>query len=497
MPKTLYAKLALWLIILLTVVGVLYGFLSTSMSMRYQEELTESLNRHLARNIVADRNLVAEGHLNEAALKETFGLYMTINPSIEIYLLDVDGNILSYSADPGKIKRNRVSLGPIREFLSGSTPNLLLGDDPRSHDRRKAFSVTPVPSAENLQGYLYVVLRGEQYETAESMVRDSIFLRMGAWAMLASLGIGLVAGLVVFRLLTRRLQRLSELMAGFVDGGFANPVRYEPRDPALDEVDRLGVTFDQMAQRIHRQIDQLQEQDALRRRMVAQVSHDLRTPLASMRGYLETLQMKGESLDEDKRESFLQIAIDQGERLSRQVDELFELASLDAREYEPAADPFQFAELLYDGTQKHRNRAEGNRVELTVSAPPDLPFAIGDMGLTERVVDNLLDNALRHTPAGGRIEVSAKADGDVIEVAVADTGPGIPDTHLPHVFEPLFRGKPGPHDREHAGLGLAIAKRITELQKGDIWAENRPEGGARFVFTLPLNKPHPNDVMKT
>ncbi|MBO6851524.1 MAG: sensor histidine kinase, partial [Marinobacter sp.] len=141
--KTLYARLALGLFLLLVTVGISYAFLSGYTLREYQASLNQELNRDLARNLVADRNLVDEGRLNEAALQELFSLYMTINPSIEIYLLDRAGQILAYSADPARIKRKRVSLEPIRALLANQEEYPVLGDDPRSHDRRKVFSVTP------------------------------------------------------------------------------------------------------------------------------------------------------------------------------------------------------------------------------------------------------------------------------------------------------------------------------------------------------------------
>lgn len=180
MLRTLYGRLALALFLLLVTVGALFTLLSLYSVREYTAAVNQALNRDLARNLVSDRNLVTDGRLNRDALKTLFELYMTINPSIEIYLLDADGRILSYSADPDKIKRKRVSLGPIRALLSDPTAFPLLGDDPRSHDRRKVFSVTPVPSEAHPTGYLYVVLRGEEYDLAESMVHSHQLLQMGA-----------------------------------------------------------------------------------------------------------------------------------------------------------------------------------------------------------------------------------------------------------------------------------------------------------------------------
>ncbi len=167
MVKTLYTRLAVGLFLLLLAVGLLYTFISLYSLREYNASVNQELHRDLAKNLVADRNLVSEGQLDRSALKELFALYMTINPSIEIYLLDLDGTILSYSADPAKIKRKQVSLDPIQRLMDDMSRYPVLGDDPRSHDRQKVFSVTPVPSADNPEGYLYVVLRGEEYDAAD------------------------------------------------------------------------------------------------------------------------------------------------------------------------------------------------------------------------------------------------------------------------------------------------------------------------------------------
>ena len=487
MLSTLYAKLSLGLVILLIAIGLLYAFISNTITRNYLQEVNQQFNRHLARDLVADRNLVTEGRIDQQALSETFRQYMVINPSIEIYLIDLEGSILSYSADPGKVKRKRVSLAPIKSFLAMDEPYPLLGDDPRSHDGRKAFSVTPVPNQQRPEGYLYVVLRGEQVERVEQMIRESYFLRMSGWAVATSLGVGLVIGLVVFRLLTRRLQRLSAVMEEFEQSRFDSERTYGvDGGRSADEVDRLGITFDRMAHRIREQIDQLREQDTLRRQLVAQVSHDLRTPLASIQGYLETLQIKGQELPEEQRADFLRTALKQGQRLSRMVEELFELASLDAREKAAVLEPFAPAEFVQDVVRKYRLRAEQREIALELVTAPDLPFAQGDIGMTERVLDNLLDNAFAHTPDGGCIVVKLSVDERRLSVAVTDSGTGIAEDDLLAVFEPFFRADAAPADGSHSGLGLAIAKRIMTLQHGVIWAATAPRNGATFTFELPL-----------
>lgn len=495
LPRTLYTRLALGLFLLLVAVGIIYSFVSIYTLKQYNASLNQELNRDLARHLVADANLVDQGRLDEKALKELFELYMTINPGIEIYLLDMEGTILSYSADPARIKRKRVSLEPIRKLLADMSEYPVLGDDPRSHDRRKVFSVTPVPSAENPQGYLYVVLRGEEYDLAETMARSGHFIKMSIWAVVISLMVGMLAGLAVFHLLTRRLTRLTQQVEAFESSGMIRPPRLSPGRESRaegDEIDYLAGRFEQMAGRIATQIEQLQDKDTQRRQLVAQVSHDLRTPLASMQGYIEALRMKREKLSAAEQNAFLDIALQESRRLGRLVDELFELAALEAREKVPHAEPFVLAELVHDVAQKHAPEAKSKQVTLEVSGNAPAPMAFADLAMTERVLDNLISNAIVYSPANSQVELVIGGDHESLEVSVRDAGPGIPEPDLEHIFEPFYQGshtRPQGQTPGHMGLGLAIARRIMTLQHGTISVVNRQPRGAEFTICLPAASP--------
>ncbi|UXZ53388.1 HAMP domain-containing histidine kinase [Halomonas sp. 7T] len=521
MLKTLYTRLSLGLFLLLLAVGLLYTFISLYSLRGYSASVSQALHQDLAQTLVSDRNLVSDGGLNPGALEELFSLYMAINPSIEIYLLDLDGAILSYSANPTQIKRNHVSLTPIHQLIEDRSLYPLLGDDPRSHDRQKVFSVTPVPSTDNPQGYLYVVLRGEQYDAAETMARGGKVLEMSAWALLVSLAVAMVGGLAIFHLLTRRLRSLTRLVAEFENSDKRQPLpshhpsalqhshpseasvahfsntRWRNKQPVVrDEIDYLGASFDDMARRIASQIEQLKEKDAQRRQLIAQVSHDLRTPLASMQGYIESLQLRRDRLSPEEQDRFLTIALKEGRRLSRLVDELFELAALEAREKQPVPEPFPLAELVHDVVQKHRPAAYESQLTLSLSGDPELPLAYADLAMTERVLDNLISNAIAYSPAGSGINVVVGQTGGEPEVCVKDSGPGIAEQDLPHIFEPFYRGDAS-GDSGHAGLGLAIARRIMMLQGGDIRVENLATGGACFCIRLPVKAAFSPGVINT
>jgi len=350
-----------------------------------------------------------------------------------------------------------------------------------------------VPNADNPTGYLYVVLRGQQYDFAESMVHSNRLLKMAAGALTLSLAVGLLAGLVFFRLLTRRLSRLTARVEGFEaktdrdsepQPGLQASDTPQPPGERGDDLDYLSLRFDAMAQRIAGQLELLKDKNHQRRQLVAQVSHDLRTPLAAVQGYLETLSLKQGSLDLDQRRRFLAIALGETRRLGQLVDELFELAALDAREKQPNPECFMVAELAHDVVQKHTPGAGQNSVSLSIgTVEPAMVNA--DIAMTERVLDNLISNAISHSPAGTKVQVSVVADATGVSIRVADSGPGIDEKALAHIFTPFYQA-PGANRSGHAGLGLAIARRMAELQQGHITVHNRPAGGAEFLFWLPV-----------
>ncbi|MEJ2610198.1 MAG: HAMP domain-containing sensor histidine kinase [Candidatus Thiodiazotropha sp.] len=464
MFRSLYARLSFALIGLFLVTGLLYTLITLATTDRYLQEITQQFNQDLAQRIVADRHLVINGEMDDQALKKTFSAYMDINPSIEIYLLDKQGQILAFSADPGKVKRKRVDLEPIKAFMRGDLFPLL-GDDPRSYERRKAFSVTSVPAGDMPAGYLYVVLRGEEYDNAEQAVQESYALRYSASAVAVSLGFGLLTGLLLFHRLTRRLQHLSRVMASFQRSGFTDHEKI-PKKFSIDgdEVDRLGVAFEEMAQCIADQWGQLKEQDRLRRELVAQVSHDLRTPLAVLHGYLETLQMKQGELSTEHEQEYVKIALYQSKRLTNMVEDLFELAQLEARVTRPVCEPMALAELVQDVLQKFQLRAQQADVTFDWQIPLSQPFVKANFALTERVLDNLIGNALDHTGHGGTIRLEIFQQGEEAVVKVLDSGKGIDEAALPHLFAPFYRNRKADQEAGHAGLGLAIARRMVELQ---------------------------------
>jgi signal transduction histidine kinase len=480
MLKTLYAKLAVVLLALFCVIGAIYIALTMLTTRLYIEEVNQKLNRTLAATLARQKPLMKNGQIDRSMLNQVFDALMAVNPDIEIYLLDPNGKILAFSAPPGRVKRGSVSLQPILEFIdAGRLP--IKGDDPRDPERRKIFSAVQLPGG----GYLYVILGGESYDSVVQQLRGSYILQLSAVAAVAAVVFALVAALLLFNALTRRLRTLARSMDAFKRSDFSAEMRLpEHRAAGGDEVDRLSETFEEMSERIILQVNKLKEIDLLRRELIANVSHDLRTPLASLQGYLDTLLLKEGQLTAEEQRRFLETASKHSERLGKLVAELFELAKLDAQVTPIRVEPFSMAELAQDVVMKFQLRAEQAGVTLRAESTPDLPLVSGDIALMERVLENLLDNAIRYTPAGGWVTVSTRAEDQKVSVRVSDTGTGIAEENLPHIFDRFYRGEAAVDRDGGAGLGLAIAKRILELHGTSLEAQSRVNVGTTFVFQV-------------
>ncbi len=481
---SLYVRMASILVLIILTMGFVYGFITYSVTYDYLQETTQQFNRELAKKLVGEREIVVNGQINRDALKQTFHDYMTVNPNIEIYLLDLSGKILSYSADPGKVKRDSVSVEPIQAFLQGE---LLPGDDPRSFTMKKAFSVTYVPTESKPEGYLYVILRGEEYDQVNQALQNNYVIQYSLISLLISLAVGLLLGLLLFYTITRRVRNLSIAMHNFTENGFsAYP------DPTLvdkhynDEIGYLARSFDVMAEHTIAQLSKLEGQDKLRRELVANISHDLRTPLASMLGYLETMTLKGDTLDSQSRDDYLKIVSQHGKRLSRLIDDLFDLAKFDASEVIAEKENFSFSEFIFDVVQKFQNRAEHHEIKLQLECPEEALLVNADIALIERVLDNLLSNAFNHTNGGDSIVISVLKQKAEIMVQIQDTGCGIPEKDLPKVFDRFYQAGNKHRKGKHAGLGLAIVKRIVELHGRKIEVVSKVGEGTQFCFSLLL-----------
>lgn len=484
MLRSLYSKLAVSLFVMLCIFGLLFTLLLYYFSEQYQQEVTQRLNENLAELVIADLDFFTDKTINKAALKQTLHMMMVINPNIEVYLLDPEGKILDYAAPNAKIKRARIDTRPIKIFINKQASFPLTGEDPRDESGNKVFSVAAISKDNQLQGYLYIILGGEEYAGIADMLKDSYILRLISWGIVSALVIAFLAGLMVFALMTRRLRRLTQQMNTAVEQNSFSPIKIRNHKKG-DEVDQLSQKFNSLIEKINIQIDELRDVDKVRRDLIANVSHDLRTPITTLQGYLETMLLKYEQLSDQDKIQYLKTSINHSQQLSRLVSELFELAKLDSCETIIYAEPFSLAELIQDIIQKYSLSAEEKGIQLTYQYKNQPGLVYGDIGMMQRALENLLQNALRHTTHGGTVLIAVKTTDNQVIVDVSDNGCGIPKAELSQIFNRFYRIDKSRTHANSSGLGLAITKRILELHGSEINVTSRVNHGTTFSFQIP------------
>lgn len=243
-----------------------------------------------------------------------------------------------------------------------------------------------------------------------------------------------------------------------------------------------------MAEKIQQQLESLKATDHLRRELISNVSHDLRTPLASMLGYVDTLLLKNEELDAGEREHYLRITRKHTHRLGDLIGELFELSKLESGSMPINLESFSLAELLQDSVQDFELEARRRLVTIRLEGQPGAAMVNADIALMQRVLENLLRNALKFTPEGGTVTLRIDPHPDRVRVSVADTGRGIPTDQIDNIFDRFYFVAPdGSGHDESSGLGLAIVKRILDLHGSRIIVASEPDHGTRFEFDLPVS----------
>jgi signal transduction histidine kinase len=429
----LYHKFAIAMLMLFITLGGVLIYVSAKTSEMYSLEVTQKINRNIALHAAEDMPLLlSNGQANKKALKELAHHVMFINPIVEVYLLDPQGNVLSHALPAGSVLKNQVNMAPLHNFLAGSQTMPIFGDDPRSHNQQKVFSASPILQNGKVAAYLYTVLNGKKHDSLRESLQNSYNLQIGSAIIIASILLAVIAGLIIFLLFTTRLKNLLEAVRVYRMKSFQEPLLLPKNTSMHDEVGELHCAISDMSKRIESQFAALQKVDHTRRELIANVSHDLRTPLASMQGYLETILM----------------------------------------------------ELIQDLTQDYQLQAQEKQIDLQAQCE-DMDITVyADIALIHRVLENLLKNALAHTNSGGEITLRVHQEQEKVWLEVIDNGVGIAAHEIPYIFERFYR--PSTEEPQTGnGLGLAIVKRIIELHRSQVAVNSQPGQWTTFSFWLP------------
>lgn len=429
------------------------------------QELSRQIKDHISPN------------LNHEAVFALFVRFSKLNSRLTPYLISKDGNIIVSSLDRAFMKSSTFDVVKINAFLKDSSKLPILISNPKDTNNQAPFSAVRITL--NASDPLLVLVI-EPRKSLDSQTITSTEKSIILQAVLSFIAAALLA-LILSRVLTRRLRNLTDSVKRFE----ISQSEEIPVIKSSDEVGDLSLAFSKMAKSVLDSLSKLKERDALRRELIAGVSHDLRTPLASIKGYVEKLQ-GSQVLSGEKTKEALNIIERNCNVLQKLINGLFELAHLDEIVEKIEFSQFSLSELVSDVVAKFSPQAASKNIALTLTPPASAYNCSGDPSLIERAFSNIIENAILYTPENGEISASVKYEANYFIVEIKDNGRGISPEDLPNIFEKFFRGdKSREKDIAGTGLGLAVTKKIIDAHKGEIKVRSEVGKGTNFQIFLP------------
>ncbi len=471
MKQSLYTKLVLIMLLLITTLMLVVGvFLVNGISNYFAQDFYEQMQSVFAEPSLS--NALYSATENDDApdkMAEILGAYAgrlgIDSDSRNFYILSKEsGEVLS---------------GSLGGISIGVTPNVLTamnGESGYTNDVNEDFMDVALP----IEDYIVWILDNESVpRELESELRDIILI-----ALATGLFISALLSLVLAKALVAPILDLTSAAERVAEGHFdARPVTI-----AKDEIGTLTTTFNNMANQLEATLVNLTKSEAMRREFVANVSHELRTPITSIRSYAETLSDNISQMPEETEQEFLHVIVTESDRMTKIVQDLLTLSRFDAGSIEFEFEDFSFGESVRDVFNAMALEAQRQKLSFKLDFKNEIGNIRGDRARIEQVLMNFVSNAIKYTPAGGKIKVSAGKAEDFAWVSVEDNGIGIPKSDIGRVFDRFYRvDKARSRESGGTGLGLSIASEIVHRHDGKITLNSNPGKGTTITMTLPIS----------
>lgn len=477
---SLFWRISGLFLLIFIVLGIAFDIITITLARRYADESMQKLNANVASHMLNHVKPFVNGKLNEEAVETIMRSMMAVNPSLEVYIIDPQGKMLASVVLHKEVGPTTISVAPIKKFIEDKGTSLVYGDDPRNAGKPKIFSAAPVYENGVLLGYVYMVLAGSEFDSTALTLQEKYLKEIGLRSFAVTLGAAFLIALFFLWLLMHSLTKIVDTVNKIGLGNLNSRINVR----SGGELAHLSTTINQMAETLQQNVDKLKEVDNLRRDLIANISHDIRTPISIVHGYVETLIIKQKEVSEEERAEYLRTILSNTERLERLVSDLFELSKLESKQITPKKEILYLLDLIQDLSAKYKLRAAEKNITFETECSIGNPTVYADVAMIDRVLQNLIDNAINYTPEGGSVRVAIDGDTDgraLIEVS--NTGKGIPQDEIPWIFDRYYKieSRAG----HGTGLGLAIVKSILDLHETDIVVHSEPSKNT-FSFHLPL-----------
>ncbi|MDB5151531.1 MAG: Histidine kinase [Mucilaginibacter sp.] len=472
----IFSRIGIFVFLVIAALGVLFVYVTYTATSDYYQGSTQLLNKDIAGHIAKLSAPFSSAGIDHKKADSVFNSTMIISPNTEVYFLDTMGNVKYYYAPDSLIKERKVPVDKIETYLSDHL-HLIKNTDPRDPGNPKIFSAAPVTYQDQKIGYIYVILAGMEYRSVAEFVFKS---QVGGWA--TKVFFIIILATVVFSLLyTSRLQKrfnhVVRVLDQFKDGNLN--VRFSIVEK--DEFFPIADAFNKMVAMLDNNFSRLKLLEDERKTFLANISHDLRTPLAVARGYTETLLIES-TTSRKEQEEYLEMILNKITQVEKLVLQLFELSRMESVNFTPQKEPFVFSEILQETVKGAEFQAKKKSITIACNSCEDTTLIDADISMMERVVQNLMENALKYTEGNGFITITLSREADRLIMQLENSGTLLSPQILDWINSDTGDGtikRP-----KQAGLGLALVKRILELHNFGFEADIRKNMVNNFTISM-------------
>ena len=421
----IFTRISVLVFILITVLSILFIAITYLSTTHFYQAGTQLLNKDVAAHVAKFTSPFEENGINKKKADSVFYNAMVLNPSIEVYFLDTTGKVLYYQSPDTVIQLWNLPLEKIRRYINSQGSEYITAPDPKDPSQEKVFSASEVYNHSKRLGYIYVVLGGKEYGNAYSMLFGSHIGSLGLKVFIIVVVLSLLISIFYFNRLQKNYRNIIQVLERYQDG---DP---DARFPSTmrNEFAPITASFNTMADLLSNNLHKLHKSEKERKDFIANISHDLRTPLAVARGYTETLLagIQKQNTSKEQETEYGQLVLKKIQHVEKLVQQLSELSKMESLESMPSREPFLFSELLDELVKTYQMPAAEKNIQLNCTGCRDMYWINADIRMMERVIQNLLDNALKYTPSGGSIHVTLRQEGHELAAIFENSGGPLPE----------------------------------------------------------------------
>ncbi len=481
-PKfTIFRRITILIFALITALSLLFIIITYFATTRFYQASTQLLNKDVAGHIAKFSSPFVHNKINKSKADSVFQNAMVLSPSAQVYFLDTAGSVIAYHEDSLPVKSWQLSLSNVQQYLAANGNKYIKGPDPRDPANEKIFSASEVKDGDKKLGYIYVIFTSNEYKNVTQMLYSSAVTNLAILAFLCIILISLIVSIVYLNRIQKSFHRMLDVLKRFEQGDF--DARFKIKEQ--HELAPVTKAFNNLADLLVYNINGLTISEKNRKDFIATVSHDLRTPLAILRGYAETLLIKKSNISKEERDMYLQQILNKILQVDRMVTSLFELSKIESAEFKANKEPFVLSEIVQETVNHFQLKAADKNINLKCTQCQYHVWVNADISLMERVIQNLLDNAVKNTPENESIKVAIKVSGNDLIFSIENSGNPLPDSLIKWINTTEKGSIEYANRPMKQGLGLVIIKRILMLHNTNL--EVITTGNTNtFFFSLPV-----------